>query len=317
MHKNNQEIHIESARHFILLKNMVTVLIFSVVLAVLPVIYSLDTISIEPTKLTYQSTNGDRISTYEWKKWGGHHGFDSAQDANELLNLTAFANRWLKPDAAYFPSVPEDPKRPGYADLSWFNDPKNQEIVLGAFPQYLQEYGRDLQLIYCIGGNNWPPYMLNASNTSIKIPFNWDAGSELITESLQVIFNNQSILPKYFEPLNEPYGSKFGPVSLQYKMNFMDYINKKVYNQFGSVNNGNIIVGGPASAWDGIGWLKHTLWEDGFETFINNSSYPLGFISWHQFSLIKQEKNTNIYKYFFIGSGGVSSTMDLIESYTY
>ena len=301
----------------------------------------LDTVTIDPfTKLSYSINDEPEITTYEWKKWSGHHGLgESSNQLSAIKNLTTFSSRWLDSHDTWYDQVPciSGTNSP---DLSWFDDPQNQAIVLERYPTYISQFGDSYDLIYCVWGTNWPNCML-PKNGTIKsqncIPVNYTAAGELLSAALKVLYQNQSQLPKYFEPQNEPYSPKFGSeVSMADLINLQNEINQVVYNTFKSLNTG-IKIGGPAM--DSIDWLKvlrgqwgnGTLFELSFEALVNGANgngnengkynYPLEFLSWHQFSSYawKNQSDTHNKNYYknFIGGGGVSGSLDLIESYTF
>ena len=264
-------------------------------------------ITIDPTIKIEYIFNGyydkESITTFEYQKWGGHHALaePNSIQSNVLKNVSAFANRWLKPDSSYFPDIPNIPNT-DLPDLNWFNNATNQESVIQKFPIYIEQYGSDLGMIYCIEGDNWPNYMLRDNQ---KIPYNLSAGASIIVESLKVIQQRCGLLPGYFEPLNEPWTQKFGNVTYLDLANYQNYVNNEVYT-----SGIDIVIGGPAM--DGVSWFKTnknvTVFDEYFGTFISDAKtkygYPLKFISWHQFSSFNND--SNVYNPGFHGSGCVS-----------
>eukprot|EP01084_Bolivina_argentea_P192429 330344_1 len=285
------------------------------------------TLFIDPsTFLNYQfGDNTEYESQFNYTKWSPHHALadESTRDSDLCKSVNTFASRWLNPDQNYFQLIPEDPNKSGYADLSWFNDSKNFDLILQGYPQYLKRYGNidNADLIYCIGGVTWPSFMLNASDPNEVIPNNFDAATELITSSLNVIYQQTGHLPKYFEPMNEPNNKKDSDIK---KMKYEQYAMNKVSNMFKSKG---VMVGGPVQSE--VAWMttynyddsknnNNMLWNETIGYLIKNDmNQTLQFISWHQFSAFKQKNNNqNEWKPNFYGSGCVHSTFDLIESYT-
>ena len=277
-------------------------------------------------------------SEYQWTQFSGHHAISepSTSQADTIKGLNVFPSRWLKPDATYFDQIPAI-SGTNLPDLTWFDDPNNQNLVLQAYPTYLTQFGDDnnednnYDLIYCIGGCTWPSYML--ANDEDFIPFNYSAATSLITKSLEVLYSNTSRLPKFFEPQNEPFTPYFGNSTLETRVKFQNYINNEVFKQFSSISKDNdkdkngenangLIIGGPAM--DGVQWFKIVynptsfLFDQTFGVFIKNGIRKIEnldkfFISWHQFSQYVVVNNSLCEG--FYGSGTVSATMDLIESY--
>eukprot|EP01084_Bolivina_argentea_P191058 328207_1 len=259
-------------------------------------------------------------NTFNYTKWCGHHALNESymNISTTMKKINTFASRWLNNDLNYFPSIPQDRNNPGYADLSWFQHPNNIKLVLAGYPKYLVEYGNDknVDLIYCLSGQAWPWYMLNKSDPHDSTPNNLEAATQLVTSSLQTIYEQTGSLPKYFEPYNEPNNgiTNVSATDIR-KMQYEQYVLNAVSELF---SDKGVVVGGPVISE--VGWMdKHDntlIWNETFKYLIGNDvNHTLQFISWHQFSKFVQNKKGKWLPMFWC-SGTVHSTFDLIESYT-
>ena len=76
-------------------------------------------------------SNACSTTPFKLKKWNSHHGSSDQLGQAEMRALGTRAGRWLAPEQALFPLVPEDPGRPGYADLGWLRtSPAMSDLVV-------------------------------------------------------------------------------------------------------------------------------------------------------------------------------------------
>ncbi|MEN8862245.1 MAG: beta-agarase [Lentimonas sp.] len=109
-------------------------------------------------------------------------------------------------------TLPEDPKRPGYADVTKL---ENQRLPKpGA--QFVKDFGPNLNVAAHGNHNAYPEYMgqyaLEGANYHGKtewVPENIDAAVELAAAVFKYNYNDFD-RPKFYEPLNEPHWKFFG-----------------------------------------------------------------------------------------------------------
>eukprot|EP00040_Diaphanoeca_grandis_P027742 m.158654 g.158654 ORF g.158654 m.158654 type:complete len:234 (-) comp31105_c1_seq1:626-1327(-) len=150
---------------------------------------------------------GIHNAQFDIHQWNSHHGISDQAIPLELLSNGTRPGRWLKPDANLFSLIPEDPKRPGFADLTWFKTSTDMAKLTAQYTATANLVGRNnYDLILCFAGNEWPTYLGWAQNKS-SIPTNVEGAAEIIVAFVTELYRaSDGILPKYIEPVNEPNG---------------------------------------------------------------------------------------------------------------
>lgn len=143
-------------------------------------------------------------------------GFDERMSEGAVYDylvneLGVSFGRSLGPVQQVAANLPEDPKRPGYADLSFLKDKKHPKPG----ERFYRDFGPNLDVAAHGNHNAYPTYMgkhahedADYHGTPEWIPANLDAAAELAAAVLKYNYTDFD-RPRYFEPLNEPHWKYF------------------------------------------------------------------------------------------------------------
>lgn len=167
--------------------------------------------------------------------------------------------------------MPEDPQRPGFADLSWFQtsdtmaaqvavrltrptvDPflTSNSTQAAKFNSSAAGVGRQTySLILCFGAMAWPGYLGWDPKTS-TLPNNSAGAAEMIVAFISELYQGSGgLLPAYLEPVNEPNGGKIASGANSTKVKEYEVVvAQAVHAYLESIGKqGSMKVGGPAYA---------------------------------------------------------------------
>ncbi len=268
-------------------------------------------VTIDPSSLLVYGV-GDNSATsaqFNAKVWSSHHGSADGLAAKRLLMLGTHAGRSLKADESVFPDVPEDPSRPGHAQVNYLRKPGVVTHIAAQINQSISLYGADqYQLIMALSAKKWPSYMTHPGAAS-PLPPNVDAAAELVVEFVAAISEQSGgYLPVYFESVNEPNTMTFSA-----NATLVDIYQTAVLNQMQQRFGQRVSVGGPAYAGSQLAHNKYTA----LPALVYSSDQA--FISMHFFDNVwssNSSDGTQPYVILRNAGGHLAAVFDLVESYT-
>ncbi|MGC6455284.1 MAG: beta-agarase [Coraliomargaritaceae bacterium] len=178
--------------------------------------------------------------------------------------------------------LPEDPNRPGYADVSSL---KNQKLSQPG-EQFMLDFGPNLDVAAHGNHNAYPAYMGKYQLEGAKyrdkaewVPENIDAAVELAAAVFEYNYNDFD-RPKYFEPLNEPHWLYFKD------QHFADWhmaIHKRFKEDFPEVE-----VGGMCQS---VSYFYRENYQNfsGMQGFYDATDGQMDFYSFHSYDYFKWE----------------------------
>ena len=243
-------------------------------------------------------------------KWSSHHGSADSLAIETLWTMGTHAGRSLKADEQVFPTVPEDPSRPGYAKLSFLHEHGVVTSIAQKINLSLALYGREkYQLIMALSARQWPPYMVDPNGSS-PLPQNVQAAAELVSEFVAAVSEQAGgYLPRYFEAVNEPDTTKFSGNETLVQL-YQVAVRKELERRFGSKT---MLVGGPAFAGSN---LAHNKYRDIPQLVYSPDQ---SFISMHLFDTFwssNTSDGTQSYAISRNAGGHIAAVFDLVEAST-
>ncbi len=203
-------------------------------------------------------------------------------------------------------NLPEDPRRPGYADLSSLRN-KNIQISDGEF---YKDFGPNLDVVAHGSPNEFPEYMgkyfrgkSEASSNKQWLPRNIDASAELAAAVLKYNYSEFD-RPKYYEPINEPYWEFYSDPHLSdWHMKMREMIKDQT---------SDVEVGGPCL---GVSYFFRNNYNsfNGLKSFIDFTDGEMDFYSFHSYDYHKFENGKFNSR---IQSGlPLEGSLDLLQNY--
>lgn len=240
-------------------------------------------------------------------------GFDNRMAAGEgvydyLVNdLGIYFGRQLGPVKYTASQLPEDPDRPGYADISSL---EKQEINPPGETFY-KDFGPNLDVAAHGNHNAYPEYMGKYMLEGTEyhgheewIPDNIDAAAELAAAVFKYNYNDFD-RPKYFEPLNEPHWKFFVD---QHMADWHLAVKSKIQETMPEV-----LVGGMCQS---VSYFFRSNYQNfvGLEGFIKNTEGKMDFYSFHSYDYFYWEDNSLNGR---IQSGlPLEGSLDLLQNHT-
>ncbi|XP_048238434.1 beta-porphyranase A-like [Haliotis rufescens] len=248
-------------------------------------------------------------TNFDPDRWNGKMGLDNPSILPYVKKTGARTGRWLNSDLGYFDKVTEDPKRTGYPNPAFFQDPQFQHNLVEKYLDNLNGYGKHRPIMLELKGYQWPHWM-DTSEHKGNFPNNLDAAAETISLFVQAIHNGTNgAVPPYFEPINEPNTLAKLDVNWTTIVNVFELVAKKV-----KAVHPNVRIGGPAftagittmDKWNFNKWSTIT-------QFMNMSLGLLDFFSFHPFNHFSVQGN----RHHFYGpnEARLVGTVDMVETY--
>ncbi|MEO0795503.1 MAG: beta-agarase [Verrucomicrobiota bacterium] len=238
-------------------------------------------------------------------------GFDKRMSGegvyDELVNeLGVTFGRQLGPVKWTASQLPEDPERPGYADVSSLKDrklPKPGEA-------FYEAYKPNLDVAAHGNHNAYPEYMgkyelegANYHGDPEWIPENIDAAAELAAAVFQYNYTDFD-RPKYFEPLNEPHWMYF---SDEHMAAWHLAVKEKIQQTMPEVE-----VGGMCQS---VSYFFRDNYQNfnGMKNFYDNTEGKMDFYSFHSYDYFKWEDDDFRGR---VQSGSpLEGSLDLLQNY--
>lgn len=213
-------------------------------------------------------------------------GFDRRMAGGEgvydyLVNdLGVSFGRSLGPVQYIAKTLPEDPKRPGYADLSSLRKKKLPKPS----GDFYEQFGPNLNVAAHGNHNAYPAYMgkhfqddADYHGTPEWIPENIDAAAELAAAVMKYNYTDFD-RPKYYEPLNEPHWKFFAdPHLADWHLKVMDAVH---------VQTPEVKVGGLCMS---VAYFFRENYNSftGLRKFIDFTDGKMDFYSFHSYDYFK------------------------------
>lgn len=214
----------------------------------------------------------------------GDHGtdFDQRMKKGEgvydylVHELGVSFGRSLGPVKYIAKTIPEDPDRPGYADLSSL---KNKKLNPPG-EQFLNDFGPNLDVASHGNHNAYPEYMgkhfkgtTDHPEHPAYLPENIDAAAELAAAVMKYNYTDFD-RPKYYEPLNEPHWEFFSdPHLAEWHLKTMEKVHKLTPE---------VQVGGLCMSVSYFFRDNYRSWN-GLKNFIDMTSGKMDFYSFHSY----------------------------------
>ena len=203
-------------------------------------------------------------------------------------------------------TLPEDPKRPGYADVSRL---KNQKLPEPG-KQFYKDFGPNLDVAAHGNHNAYPEYMgkyqledADYHGTPEWIPENIDAAAELASMVMKYNYTDFD-RPRYYEPLNEPHWKYFVD---QHMADWHLAVQKKVHELTPDVK-----VGGMCQS---VSYFFRDNYQNfkGMKGFFDLTDGKMDFYSFHSYDYLRWRDGQFVGR---IQSGlALEGSLDLLENY--
>ncbi len=238
-----------------------------------------------PVKLTLDATrqrfiNGvsqlDRavyFQTHDRPEWG-----PVSQKVREEFKAEQVRDMWHFGPELIKDGLREDPTRPGWADLSFF-----EQKPIGVAGNYKSLRDRNPQLKTILSLDQYPDFMTVKGLPSNETPANYEAAAALLSALYNNIYKFAGMAPAYIEPFNEcdiqdRWGYHWNPGAWDKLSDFFNTVIKKMHE-----DHPEILVGGPTSAWPHWGgkWPDYSV--KGHKTFIEKTGHHIDFYGIHNY----------------------------------
>ncbi len=225
-----------------------------------------------------------------------------------LINdLGAAFGRGLGPVQWTAKTLKEDPKNPGYTDVSPLKDKKLPEPSA----QFQKDLGKNLDVASHGNHNAYPVYMGQHFNEDSSyggkpewIPKNIDAAAKLAAAIMKYNYNDFN-RPRFFEPLNEPHWRFFpDPQLAAWHMAVKKEVQKETPD---------VLVGGMCQS---VSYFYRDNYQNfnGFKGFLKNTNCELDFYSFHSYDYFDWKDGDFRGR---VQSGlALEGSLDLFQNYT-